>query len=317
MFLAEAGILEYQALLLAESIRNFTGKYSDSKITVISPRIDKRPLSTTINRLKDLDVEYLPLNLKSICPEYGTSYRILASAYFEKKSKADTLVVLDSDTIFMKEPDLELFDYDIGIRPVDVKGMCTTGNTDDPMDKYWRQLCQCCEVDYDAIPMTISTVDRQIIKSSYNGGLIVAKKSANIFSETNQYFIKSINAGLLPYKGTSNQVRAGHGMVTPNGSQYWGSSQACLSLAVTKLKLKIKVFSPSSNFPLHIFEHFNSLTKDSIKEINHIHYHHLIPTLFNQEFINDKFLLFPSNFRDWLSKRHAQLFDEIQLIVGI
>ena len=34
---------------------------------------------------------------------------------------------MDSDTVLLSEPDLELLEAEVAARPVDVKGMCTSG----------------------------------------------------------------------------------------------------------------------------------------------------------------------------------------------
>ncbi|MBK8501982.1 MAG: hypothetical protein IPL46_07135 [Saprospiraceae bacterium] len=275
MFIAEQGILESQALLLAESIRQFTGRYSDCDITVISPRKDKRPSKSHVKAFEKLGINYLPLDLKSPSPEYGTSFRVLASAFFERTSKADKLIVLDSDTIFVKTPLLDFFSTEVLARPVDVKGMCSSG-TKDKMDLYWQQLCACCSVDYDKIPMIHTTVDQILIKASYNGGFVGAHREAEVFQKTQDYFLKSLDSGLKPYN-IPQVIVAGHGSVSPEGSKLWGSSQACLSLAIWGSGFKVRNLPSSHNFPLHMIPHM-TLPQKMGCELVHVHYHHLFST---------------------------------------
>lgn len=303
MFIAEQGVLEQQALLLIESIRLFTTKYTNSLITVISPRASSRPSTRTLEQLEKLQVNYIALDIKSPCPEYGTTFRILASDYFEKYSKADNLVVLDSDTFFLATPDLSLQDADISVRPVDVKGMCSAG-PEDPMDLYWQNLCKCCNVDYDIIPNVTTTVDNLEVKASYNGGFVVAKKTANIFQQTKEYFLKSLESDLKPNKNTSCKFQAGHGIVSSEGFQYWGSSQACLSLAVWGSGYTVKTLPDTHNFPLNNLAHFvTPLTETQKTKLVHIHYHHLFSSEAGIKCLFDGQISLPREVSSWLASK--------------
>jgi hypothetical protein len=278
MLLVEAGILEQQALLLCESIRQFVGDRLQAPITVISPRPDRRPSEECIERLSALNARYVPLALESPCPEYGPAFRVLASAYFERHSSADTLVVLDSDTVFLRPVRITLGQADAAARPVDVKGMCTSGAAD-PMDDYWHKLCACCDVDYRLIPTVTATVDNSVVKASYNAGFVVVRRAAGSFQRAEDYFLRSVRSGLRPYAGSGTRVQAGTGTVSIEGSSYWGSSQACLSLAVWGSGLSVQALPSTYNFPLHCYDRFLAeIRSGELGDIAHVHYHQLFFT---------------------------------------
>lgn len=87
--IAESGPLEAQALMLCESIRLFGGRYANASITLVSPRASRRPTAFGILEMEKLRVDYLPLKLDSPCPEYGTSFRVMAASVVEQRSQAD------------------------------------------------------------------------------------------------------------------------------------------------------------------------------------------------------------------------------------
>jgi hypothetical protein len=303
IIMAESGTLEIQALLLCASIRRFGGPYAGSAIAVISPRQDRRPSEDTVRKLESLGVQYVPLSIVSPCPEYGTSFRVLASSEYERRSTADTLILLDSDTVFLGEPDFNLNLGDVAARPVDVQGMCTTGISC-PHDDYWRKLCHVCAVDYDLIPYVSTTVDKLRVKASYNGGLVVAKRKRCVFQRTEDYFQRSMKAGLRPLAGYGLEVRAGHGLVSHAGSEYWGSSQACLSLALSGSGLSVQTLPPTHNFPLHFYDHFLSeIEAGKLSNIVHVHYHHLFFTPSSPNPVLDGHPGFPSEGLTWLRER--------------
>src|SRR5947207_11095792 len=157
----EGGVLEAQALLLFESIRKYAGRFRDCPIYALSPRAGHSISQCALGKLDDLRVNYIDELLNTECLEYGPANRVAAAAYVETMYPHEVLVILDSDSLFLREPNEILLgpNVDVKVRPVGLKGMCTSGPSD-PVDTYWRKLCLCCGVDYDQIPWTQSFADR-------------------------------------------------------------------------------------------------------------------------------------------------------------
>jgi hypothetical protein len=269
----EAGELERQALWLCASIRRFGGRHRDAPITAISPRASRRPSRRSLAALKRLGVTMVDMDISSPCPDYGTSFRVLACSEYEERARAESLVVLDSDTLFLGEPQLDLDGCDAAVRPVDLKGMCTTG-ADDERDPYWRELCRLNGVDYSVLPFVVTTVDKRTVRASYNGGFVVTRAEARVFRRTAEYWLRAAESGLSPWAGTGLRVLAGHGVVSEAGSAQWGSAQACLSLALWASRCRVKTLPETHNFPLHLYD---QLPPSSFPagDVVHVHYHHL------------------------------------------
>jgi hypothetical protein len=267
--LAEKGVLEHQALLLCSSIRRFAGAHSAAGIAAVSPRRDRRPSPATLEALERLGAEYLELNLSSQCPSYGPSFRVLVAAHLERRPGAEILVQLDSDTLFTGEPELRLEGFEAAARPTDVKGMCTAGSGD-RFDAYWRDLCRLCEVDYDRIPFVETTVDRQTVRANYNGGFVAVRRASGIFERTERFFTRLTAAGMKPWPGREG-FKTGAGQIDREASEYWGTSQAALSLAIAAGAGSARILPASHNLPLHFFD---SLPPPAAPPV-HIHYHWL------------------------------------------
>jgi hypothetical protein len=268
--LAEAGILEAQTLLLCHSIRRFAGAHSSAAIVVVSPRPDCRPSRATVKELEVLGVGYLELELQSLCPSYGPSYGIYVAAHVARRPGPPVLVLLDSDTLFLGEPDFSLRGVDIALRPVDVKGMCTAGRGD-PFDRYWHDLCALCGVDYAELPHVVTTVDRQTVLANYNAGLVAVRRDSGIFEKTEEFFTRVLAANSRPFGGSGMRVTSGTGVVDLDGSEFWGSRQAALSIAITSMKSPVQTLPPTYNVPLHSFDLLERATAAPI----HVHYHWL------------------------------------------
>ncbi|PZV33240.1 class I SAM-dependent methyltransferase [Mesorhizobium kowhaii] len=270
VLIAEAGILEAQALLLCESIRCFAGAYSRCPTTVVSPRSSRRPSLSTLHKLEQLDVEYLPIEIESYDPQYGTSYRIHALAHVERRPGPPVIIQLDSDTIFVAEPDFSLGASAAAARPVDIKGMCTTG-PGDPFDSYWRQLCTLVGVDYEHLPIVQTTVDGQAVRASYDGGLFVAKRACGLFQRTEDIFRQLVAADMKPWTDGPT-ISTGTGVPHGETPAYWGTSQAALSLAAVAGNHSVRLLPDTHNFPLNCVA---ALAVPDPARLVHIHYHEL------------------------------------------
>jgi len=300
VLVAERGALEYQALLLCESIRRFAGRHAGHPISVVSPRPDRRPAADTVRRFRAMGCTYVELAVDSIEPEYGTTFRMYASAHIEAISQADIIVALDSDMLFTSEPDLELNGAAAAMRPVDVRGLCTTG-PDHHADPYWRKLCALLGVDYDALPYVLTTVDNERVKASYNGGMVVVRRSENILQKTLDNFIRSMHAGLTPREDDIPIVTAGHGIVSRRGSELWGTSQACLSLAIWGRGLTVRTLPPSHNVPMHLFADLSADVRAIVPVV--LHYHHLFGEAPSANPVLNGQTRLPAGFDAWLREQ--------------
>jgi len=273
----ERGVLERQALLLFESIRLYTGRFRDCPIYAVSPRAEHSISASARSKLQQLGVVHIEEILNTDCPEYGSANRVAAAAYVEQQHPHDILVILDSDTLFLREPNEILLrpDVDVAVRPVGVKGMCTSGPTD-PFDAYWRDLCRCSGVDYDQIPWTESFADRCRIKASYNAGLVIVRRELGIMQRWSDFFFNSVRQQLKPYSH-DRRFRTGAGWVESGASRLWGSNQAALSLAVWSTTRNVQELEPTYNYQLTLHNLINKkLRKRVFPNLVHVHYHWLL-----------------------------------------
>ena len=297
----EAGVLERQALLLFESIRSYTGRFRDCAIYALSPRRGFSISREVRRRLAELGVTYIDEILNTECLEYGPANRVAAAAYIEQEHPHEILAVLDSDTLFLREPNEILLrpNIDVAVRPVDLKGMCTAGPMDS-FDTYWRDLCRCCGVDYEEIPWVESFVDRRRIKASYNAGLVVVRGKLGIMRQWADFFFASIRQNLRPYS-EDRLFRTGAGWVESGASRLWTSSQAALSLAIWSKTRQVQEVEPTYNYPLHLHGQINEGLRDRIfPNLVHVHYHWMLEDASSPNPLFDASGPLSSNQRAWL-----------------
>lgn len=294
--LAEAGILEQQALLLCESIRRFAGRYADARLTVISPRAARRPATGTVDRLRELKAQYVTLDLLSPTPEYGPSYKTLALGWCARQAGPDILVQLDSDTVFLGEPDFALNGHAALARPVDVKGMCSRG-PGDGFEPIWQRMCAACGVDIETLGYVRSTVDNQLLRASFNGGLIAARR--HVFQIVAQCFLRIAACGIRPFAHTTKGMRSGSGPVSIAGHEMWGTTQAAISLAVAKLAGTVGILDAGANVPLHMMDDLDTQPMSVV----HLHYHWLFEADRDSNPAFDSRLGLPPEQMAWLRQR--------------
>jgi hypothetical protein len=271
----EAGALERQALLLFESIRAFGGALAECPIYALAPRAGLGVRGEARDRLDALGVVYIDEVLNTECFEYGSANRVAAAAHIESTTAHELLVVLDSDTLVLREPTAFLLprDVDVAARPVDRKDICTSG-PEDPHDAYWRELCEICGVRYDDIPWVPSYVDDIRAKASYNGGLVVVRSDRGILRRWSEFFLASLRAGLRP-RAAAVAIRSSTGAVAGRASRMWGSNQAALSLAMWSTTRRVQTLEPTYNYPLHLHEALGERRVRDFNRLVHVHYHWL------------------------------------------
>jgi hypothetical protein len=189
----------------------------------------------------------------------------------------EVLVILDSDTLFLREPNEILLrpDVDVAVRPVGLKGMCTSGPSD-PFDTYWRDLCRCCGVNYDEIPWTQSFADGRRIKASYNAGLVIVRGKLGIMQRWADFFFASVRQQLEPFP-QDRRFRSGAGWVDSGASRMWGSNQAALSLAIWSKTRQVQELEPTYNYQLIVHKQLKrEIRKRVFPNLVHVHYHWLL-----------------------------------------
>ena len=272
----EGGVLEAQTLLLFDSIRRYAGRFSGSSLYALSPRAGHSISQGTRRKLDDLGVTHVDRVLNTDCPEYGSANRVAAAAHIEETFPHEILVILDSDTLFLREPtEIDLAPgIDVAVRPVDIKGMSTSGLSDS-FDRYWQDLCRCSGVNYDEIPWRKSFVDQHRIKANYNGGLIVVRARLGVLRRWADLFFGSIREGLRPFTNAGS-FRTGAGWIEPAAANLWGSNQAALSLAIWSLTRRVRELPPTYNYPLPQHDRIDAaLARTVFPRVVHVHYHWL------------------------------------------
>ncbi len=300
----ERGKLEAQAILLVESLRRFGGAYANCPVYAVSPRPSRQIGAECRDCLHSLGVHLVVESLVPPDEAYGTVARLGACVWAERNLACEILVSLDDDLFFAREPDFRLRGADFFARPVDVKGMCTSG-PGDPFDVYWRRIAEVCEVDYEDIPWLETTVDRVRVKASYNGGMVAVRRQRGLFQEAERMFGLLRANDLAPRDSGASQIFASTGYVGAEATRWWGSAQAVLSLAVTRCKATVSIAPPTYNVPVHAADSWEQYAANfTLANAVLVHYHWVL----GKEYVKKDIVLkggadLPKSVLEWLKTK--------------
>lgn len=270
----EANGIREQALLLAESIRRWGGRHRDAPILAYAPRPGLGVDAATRARLARLRVDYFDAPLNTSCAEYGSANRVFAAADAEQRVDSDFLVVLDSDTVFLGELVLPA-SLDAVVRVVDVKGSATTG-PGDRFEPYWESLAALAGTPLSSLPFVATTVSNERVRASYNGGLVVARRSLGLMRRWAVVFEQSVARRLRPWQGSGHDVHASTGSVGTAAAEWWGSNQAALALVLWSGTARVGEYSSAFNLPLHLVADDGAIAAHwRATPPVHVHYHWL------------------------------------------
>ena len=268
----ENNAIREQALLLCRSIRRFAGCHSGARILAYAPRPGLGVDHATRDALEELDVEYIDAPLNSTCREYPPANRVFAGRHAEAHTDTDFIVVADSDTVWLDEPELP-DDADAAVRPVDSKGSATRG-PGDRFEEYWAWLAQIAGVPLDRLPWIRSTIGNEHIRASYNAGFTIVRRRMGILTRCADLFAASVDAGMRPYRDSGIDIVASTGRVGRDGSEYWGSSQAALTLAIWSATDRVLHYPDHYNVPLHLIAAHGEIDARWLAHPPvHLHYH--------------------------------------------
>jgi hypothetical protein len=169
--------------LLAESLRRFGGRFSESRFCVYVP-VDMVAADTDLERrLTGLGVEIRTTLAPADSREFYFAGKVFAAAAAEQEAaqkKGVILVWLDEDTVILRSPhefDLEEIHF-LAYRPV----MHNRSGSlySEPPDPFWRRIYQLLEIEDEWLfPMT-TVADRQEIRPYFNAGLLVVRPRKGI-----------------------------------------------------------------------------------------------------------------------------------------
>lgn len=251
----EAGELEQKTIRMVESLRRFGGRFANLEVVAVKPRFGPRLAAETRTALDDLGVRHLRTRPDTSYVWQHYINKALAVQAAEREVDAEQILWIDSDMIFLREPnDLELTpDLDFVASAPDT-GLIGSHGADDPQDAYWSRCAGLIGREVDELPW-LSTGDGHRIRFYWNSGLYVYRRSTGFGGEFTADFERSLD----------DRIARSH-------DQVHHTDQVVLGLTVLRLGLRWRAIPDTNNFPVLSFlpENFDPV---KVEPVDVLHYH--------------------------------------------
>jgi hypothetical protein len=177
---------------MVESIRTFAGKYKDATIWVYIPPALREKEAEKVKELLSMGIVVKDINIPDDASWFFLSGKVFAAARAEAESdgKADILVFLNYDTVFLNEPD----EFNMpsgkkfGYRPVMHKNVGLLFS--EPLDSFWTQIFKIMAVDESTLFPMVTPADGDTIRPYFNAGLLVVRPEEGILRKWVEYYAK-------------------------------------------------------------------------------------------------------------------------------
>lgn len=252
----EAGPLEAQAVLLAESLRRFAGRYSDLPFVAVKPRRGPALSSETKRAFRRLDVELVEdPRLNGELWWWDHANKTAAIRYTEDHASSDCVTWMDSDMMFLDEP--TGFAPTPGTSFIGKPGEAwdLASNGSDEQAEYWRQLCARLGLDFAAFPDVVSWPDEKRIKAYFQGGLFTYHRDVRFGRKHHEVYKAMLEGDIISkFAGIYHQ------------------DQVSVALTVQALGLKHSEYDPRMNFNYNYLDEKTSALIP-LTEVKILHYH--------------------------------------------
>jgi hypothetical protein len=178
------------ALVLAESIRTFGGRFKDAPVWVCVSQYTPEISGQMKDRLGELKVEIK----SSITPEdamgFFYSSKVFASALAEKQAEGlgAVLVWMDNDTVILTEPSEFMLPDGIafGYKPVMHKLIGSAYSK--PPDEFWSRIYDKLNVRQESMFPMLTITDSIEIRPYFNAGILVVRPEHEILRKWAEYY---------------------------------------------------------------------------------------------------------------------------------
>jgi hypothetical protein len=207
-----------------------------------------------------LGVTHLRSNLKSRYAWFKFLNKPLALLTAEDHAQTDTVCWLDSDLLFLSNPDelwLKPGEDFVGF-PVEDKEMGTTGAHDDPYEKIWQDFCRLLDLDINELPWVTTAETGERVRFYLNGGIFAYRKASGFARMYNDICLALLDSNIG----------------TPASNYNVGLKEmSAIGFAVVKLGLKWRALSYSHDYVVSSYTHAQWYREEMLKQAVIVHYH--------------------------------------------
>jgi hypothetical protein len=176
--------------VMVESLRTFGGKYKNAPVWIYTTNELMASESEALAKFASLNVEFRASQAPQDATWFFLARKVFAAAQAESdtEGKAAILARLDTDTIFIQEPDEYILpeSKSLGYRPVFHRNINPLYS--EPLDEYWARAYQIMDINEStAFPM-VTPADGDTIRPYFQAGCIVVRPKQGILRKWAEMF---------------------------------------------------------------------------------------------------------------------------------
>ena len=251
----ESGVLEKLSLRMVESLRRFGGRFANVEVVAVTPRISPPLARSTSRRMAELGIVHLQVRPKSGYAWHHYVGKVEAIAAVEARATTDEICWVDSDILFLIEPDgLELGPHADFAAAASDTGVIGSHGPSDPNDPFWQRAAAEIGFKVDDLPW-LTTNDGHYIRFYWNSGLFVYHRKTGFGRVYLELFRKLLD----------DHVATTH-------SQVHFLDQVALGLTVLKMGLAWKALPVTLNHPVggDLMDEFDAA---KLRGVSVLHFH--------------------------------------------
>ncbi|MFS8119081.1 MAG: hypothetical protein ACMG55_11400 [Microcoleus sp.] len=255
----ESGSLESQTIRMVESLRRYGGKFATAPVIAVTPRFGP-PLSRKTRQLFDrYEIEYLVLRSDMRSNSYSWNkfmnkpYAILS---VDERAKSEAIGWLDSDLLFVSEPDKLNLGSDESFLACTSDPIGGTTGLNDPLESYWLSICRVLNLDIESLPWVFSEMEKARIRYYFNSGMFVYRRETSFAKQYLENCTKILDAHI------SSKVCG-----------YFFTDQVSLGLTAFQLGLHLRSLPYSHNSCMGSSTHNTWYSEDTLRKACIVHYH--------------------------------------------
>ena len=267
----DSGWLEPQTVRMIESVRRWGGRFANAPIVAVTARFGFPISQKTRQVFEKFNVEYIHFWAKhpyTWMPYLNKPNALLA---VEERSTTEFIGWLDSDLLFLKEPNLLILNEEEDFVACAADKNVGTAGPGDPYEPYWREICQAIGINIEDLPWVTTEMEGKPIRLYWNSGIFVYRRSTNFARHYLETCLKLIDARLVPN--------------VPGKFQIGINEQTALGFAMFKEQLRWRALPYSHNYTMSPLIHSEWYNPKQLKEARILHYHDCMWPNFWPEFI--------------------------------
>jgi hypothetical protein len=253
----ESGFLEAQTMRLVESVRRHAGAWARSKMYAVTPRPGPPLARATRRHFERHDVRYIDARLPGALDWFRFRNKPKALARAEEDADTEVMCWLDSDLLFLGEPEgLEMDGVDFVACASD-KEMGTSGPSD-PYEPFWAAMCEALGFALDELPWITTEMERTRIRLYWNSGFFAYRRGTGFAEE----YLRQTDA-LLASRVVTDAPHFALGI----------DEMAALGFAMVKLGLAYRSLPYTHNYPWGSRTPREWYADETLRKVRILHYH--------------------------------------------